>query len=185
MFSEKAFYNPSTRVKDALFLSLIQYIIMMDIHSSLVTFVGDEILLQEEGNRPLRKWSSFVDGKDGFLYGIPNKARVVAKFNTADKSMEFMGTQSEGNYGWECGVLAKNGCINCPPYYHMKMLKINTLDGTVETFNIDLLLPGVGLGSWMSGVVGPDGCIYYMPRSCNHILRVALPFLPEQRCFKS
>jgi hypothetical protein len=36
--------------------------------SYLTTLIGDEI----EGRN---KWSSFVDGGDGFLYGIPFNAR--------------------------------------------------------------------------------------------------------------
>ena len=35
---------------------------------SLTTFIGDEI----QGRQ---KWLAFVDGKNGFFYGIPNNAR--------------------------------------------------------------------------------------------------------------
>ena len=34
---------------------------------SLTTLIGDEI----QGNRQNRKWATFVDGGDGFFYGIP------------------------------------------------------------------------------------------------------------------
>jgi hypothetical protein len=36
--------------------------------SSLTTLIGDDI----QGEY---KWSAFVDGEDGFLYGIPSHAR--------------------------------------------------------------------------------------------------------------
>jgi hypothetical protein len=48
--------------------------------SSLVTFVGEEIKFQEEKfGLCICKWKAFVDGKNGFLYGIPDNARRVAK----------------------------------------------------------------------------------------------------------
>jgi hypothetical protein len=37
------------------------------------------------------KWSAFVDGGDGFLYGIPSNARRVVKFDPLDKSMTEIG----------------------------------------------------------------------------------------------
>jgi len=43
--------------------------------SSLTTLIGNE-------NQGDHKWSSFLDGGDGFLYGIPSYApRRVVKFN--------------------------------------------------------------------------------------------------------
>ena len=53
--------------------------IMME--PSLTTLIGDEIQVNSD------KWSSFVDGKNGFLYGIPSNARRVVKFNPVDKSL--------------------------------------------------------------------------------------------------
>jgi hypothetical protein len=44
--------------------------------SSLTTLVSDEI----QGNAHV-----FVDGEDGFFYGIPCNARRVVKFNPLDK----------------------------------------------------------------------------------------------------
>ena len=45
-------------------------------------------LIEIEGDS---KWSSFVDGNNGFLYGIPSNARRVVKFNPLDKSMTEIG----------------------------------------------------------------------------------------------
>ncbi len=132
--------------------------------SSLVTIVGEKIVLQEERGYKQRypKWSTFVDGKDGFLYGIPCRARRVVKFNPVDKSMELIGPDLGPKTSWNCGVLAKNGCIYCPPdeiYSYddgWKMLKINTHDGTVVTFDTEK-------ATWHSGVLGADNCIYFTP----------------------
>jgi hypothetical protein len=68
--------------------------------SSLTTFIGDEI---QAGHH--KKWSSFVDGKNGFFYGIPFHARRVVKFNPLDKSLTEIGPDlgAVGNK-WHCGV---------------------------------------------------------------------------------
>ena len=55
----------------------INYKIMVE--SYLTTLIGDEI-------RGRGKWSTFVDGEDGFFYGIPSNARRVVKVNPLDKS---------------------------------------------------------------------------------------------------
>jgi outer membrane protein assembly factor BamB len=142
--------------------------------SGLATFIGEKIVCYEErkGRRHISKWSTFVNGKDGFLYGIPCEAHRVLKFNPVDKSMEMIGPDLGGKTSWYCGVLAKNGCIYCPPFAFndsdgMKMLKINTQDGTVVTFDTEP-------GKWRSGALVGDDCIYYMPWGFmeNHVLRV-------------
>ena len=60
--------------------------------SSLTTLIGDEI----EGGM---KWSSFVDGGDGFMYGIPFNARRVVKFNPLNKSLTEIGPDFGGGGG--------------------------------------------------------------------------------------
>ena len=67
--------------------------IMME--PSLTTLID----IGEEGNSFL-EWSSFVDGGDGFLYGIPFNARRVVKFNPLDKSLTEIGPDlGEGGIG--------------------------------------------------------------------------------------
>ena len=53
---------------------------------SLTTLIdiGDEL----QGDD---KWRDFVDGGDGFFYGIPFNARRVVKYNPLDKSFIEMG----------------------------------------------------------------------------------------------
>ena len=155
---------------------------MTNIHSSLVTLVGEKTVLSEEEEDEASsssvededgKWVTFVKGEDGLLYGIPHGARRVVKFNPIDNSMELIGPVLVGQ-DWMCGVLlAKNGIIYCPPhYFNEKMLKISTIDSTVE--EIDVVID-VGLeynAAWLSGAVGPDECIYYMPVQSQYILRL-------------
>ena len=88
------------------------------------------------------KWSAFVDGGDGFFYGIPSNARHVVKFNPPDKLCV-----GDGRNKWICGVRA-------------------TIDGTgVETLD-DIELPETGGRKlWVSGALAQDTNIYYMPYS--------------------
>ncbi len=138
--------------------------------SSLACLIGDPI--KGCGEQTTEKWSRFVKGKDGFLYGIPNQARLVAngfiygipykarrvaKFNPKDKSVQLIGPDLNGS--WCGGVLAKNGCIYCLPADHRQrnVLKINTNDGSVDiSLSVD--------GFWAPGAMDSDGCIYHMPR---------------------
>jgi len=55
-----------------------------DINSCLTSLIGDEI-------KETMRWSTFVDGGDGFLYGIPDHASRVIKFNPLDKSFTEIG----------------------------------------------------------------------------------------------
>ena len=129
--------------------------------SSLTTLVGDNI----EGDE---QWSAFVDGGDGFVYGIPSNARRVVKFNPLDKSLTEIGPDlGEGYDKWRCGVRANNGRIYCAPYAADHILKIDPIQGTVETLeNVR------GSGLWASGALAPDNFIYYMPADALWIMRL-------------
>jgi hypothetical protein len=134
---------------------------------SFTTLIGDDIQGDHE-------CSEFVDGKDGFLYGIPSDARRVVKFNPLDKSLTEIGPDlGEGLMKWYCGVLVKNGSIYCAPYRSNSILKINNNDGTVETLhNVDL--PETSDGLWWSGALAADNNIYYMPSSSRRIMKLNL-----------
>jgi hypothetical protein len=132
---------------------------------SLTTLIGDQI----EG---FDQWSSFVDGKNGFLYGIPSNARRVVKFNPVDKSLTEIGPDlGEGGRKWMCGVLANTGSIYCAPFTAESILKIDTIQGTVETLD-GVELPETGYDLWWSGALAPDNSIYYMPASARRIMRL-------------
>jgi outer membrane protein assembly factor BamB len=133
--------------------------------SSISTLIGDEI----EG---YWKWSEFVDGENGFFYGIPCDARHVVKFNPLDKSLTEIGPDlGEGGHKWLCGVRAKNGSIYCAPFQAGHMLKINTIQGTVETLT-DIEMPETGDFLWASGALAQDNHIYYMPSCARRIMRL-------------
>jgi hypothetical protein len=135
--------------------------------SYLTTLIdnGDEI----QGDY---KWSDFVDGGDGFLYGIPCNARRVVKFNPLDKSMTEIGPDlGEGEYKWRCGVLANNSSIYCAPFRADHVLKIDMIQGTVETLD-NVRLPEIGNDLWKSGALASDNSIYYMPYHARRIMRL-------------
>jgi hypothetical protein len=120
---------------------------------SLATLIDIENEIQGQ-----EKWSSFVDGGDGFFYGIKSLTEI---------GPDFGGSGSK----WRCGVLANTGSIYCAPYGTDHMLKINTNDGTVETLD-NLELPETGGGLWESGALATDNNIYYMPSSARRIMRL-------------
>jgi hypothetical protein len=118
------------------------------------------------------KWSSFVDGGDGFLYGIPSDARRVVKFNPLDKSLTEIGPDlGDGGWKWMCGVRSNDNSIYCAPYRADHILKIDTIQGTVETLD-NVEVPETGDDLWMSGAHAPDNSIYYMPASARRIMRL-------------
>ena len=128
--------------------------------------------LLDIGDKVKEKWNAFVDGGDGFLYGIPSTARRVVKFNPLDKSLTEIGPDlGEGGYKWMCGVLANNSSIYCAPFRARHILKIDTIQGTVETLD-DVELPEMGNCLWESGALAADNSIYYMPASACRIMRL-------------
>ena len=63
-----------------------------------------------------RNWKDFVDGGNGFLYGIPCHARRVIEFNPENKSIKEIGLDlgvEECKY-WN-GIWASIGSIYCAP----------------------------------------------------------------------
>jgi hypothetical protein len=134
--------------------------------SSLTTLIGGD---QIQGNS---KWNDFVDGGDGFFYGIPSSARRVVKFNPLDKSLTEIGPEF-GNRGckWMCGVLANTGSIYCAPFFAEHILKIDTINVTVETLD-DVELPETGSYLWASGALAADNNIYYMPACARRIMKL-------------
>jgi hypothetical protein len=133
---------------------------------SLTTLIGDEI----QGDR---KWSDFVDGEDGFFYGIPSCARRVVKFNPLDKSLTEIGPDFGDDLAkWTCGVRANTGDIYCAPCNAEHILKIKTSDGTVETLENVELPETARNSSWVSGALAQDTNIYYMPYNARRIMKL-------------
>ena len=132
------------------------------------------------------KWSEFVDGGNGILYGIPFNAPRVLQFNVEFKTVKEIGpglgeagSSNDSRRGpckyWK-GILAGNGSIYCVPNHAKHFLKISPREG--RDAKIQVLakrpLPKVrnGYSMWLGGVKAMDGCIYYMPHFANRILKL-------------
>lgn len=142
----------------------------------LTTLLGPNI-------RGDRKWSTFITGKDGNLYGIPFNAPKVVRFNPINKSVEEIGPDLSGEqHKWNCGVLAC-GTIYCAPWssnsrrFHL-ILKIDTNmtdnNGAVDILRIPVLQEfGDDIDKmWSSGALAFDGNIYFMPANVCYILKL-------------
>jgi hypothetical protein len=77
----------------------------------------------------------------------------------------------EDGHKWRCGVLANNCSIYCAPCRADHILKIDTIQGTVETLD-NVRLPETGDHLWESGALAPDNSIYYMPANARRIMRL-------------
>ena len=122
------------------------------------------------------KWSDFVEGDNGFWYGIPYKAQKVFEFNPKDKSMKEIGPDlGDGDGKFTYGIKANNGSIYCIPYFRTEhFLKITPKDGGNAEIKLikDHRLPEEGNKLWYSGALAKDGCIYCMPYNAHFILKL-------------
>ena len=102
------------------------------------------------------KWRGFIDGGDGFLYGIPWNARKVLQIKIVEKSMRKIGPDLDGFGKYWSGVRAANGSIYCVPNRAEHFLKIITKGGGDAEVQIleDLILPEEGGWLWAAGALG-------------------------------
>ena len=124
---------------------------------------------------PYIKWGHFVDGGNGYLYGIPFYARRVLEMNIEDKSIKSIGPLlTEVRY--LNGIRANNGSIYCVPFgcdddYFLKITPKEGGDAEVKILT-DRPLPDSGFKWWREGVLAKDGCIYYLPLRADHVLKL-------------
>jgi len=139
------------------------------------------------------KWSAFVNGQNGFLYGIPYNATKVIEFNPENKSFKEIGPDlGVGGEKYWNGIMADNGSIYCVPYRGKYFLKITPMDGgdaeililkdkeipvptsVIEDRNEDEIdddSDDDDIG-WVTGALANNGCIYYLPYDANRILKL-------------
>ena len=111
------------------------------------------------------KWSDFVDGGNGCLYGIPWNARRVVEFHVEDESIKEIGPDLGNQCGkYINGIKAGNGSIYCMPHNTKDFLKIIPGEGqNAEVKMLHLREQEIPSGDWMTGALANDGCIYYFP----------------------
>ena len=125
-------------------------------------------------NNIFMKWWDCVDGKNGYLYGIPYNARRVLQWNIEDQTCKEIGPDLDNKKNrYINGIMADNGSIYCLSYGSKNILKITPKEGgdaEVEVLE-DQPLPEYG-HRWEAGVLAKDGCIYYLPFLTRRILKL-------------
>ena len=138
----------------------------MRMDNAISTLVGEELLGWCD------KWEGSVPGINGSIYGIPNEADQVVKFNPVDKSITHIGPHFGDRCKWKRGAITASGVIYCSPEGdHRGILKIDTNTDNVTELNRNLLPERAGC-MWLSGAAAPDGRIYFMPYMAHHIMKL-------------
>merc|ERR1712232_653299 len=85
------------------------------------------------------KWSGFVEGEDGFLYGIPNRSNKLLRFDPIEHTATLIPLEDKLHgfnkwwvqlYGlskWVGGVRAQDGFIYLIPHFADQILEISPL----------------------------------------------------------
>lgn len=121
--------------------------------------------------KKLTNYAPYVDGKNGWFYGIPGSSSPgtvfrAIKYNPIDKELIHFGPDlAEFRKNVRHGVLANNGCIYYPPSGG-RVVKIDIVHETAVA--IDVPLEGV----WFSCALSLDGNIYCMPHGVGFILKI-------------
>lgn len=104
----------------------------------------------------------------------------VIKFNPTENSTVFMNSCQRIIEGlWKSAVPASNGCICCVPCNMSdKILKMDTINGTLELIAVEFPNEVYGFGD---GILGLDGCIYYIAYFGHYVLK----FCPEDNSLRS
>ena len=128
--------------------------------NAITTLVGNEL------ERRCNNWGSWKDtlaAPNGSLYGIPESARRVAKFNPLDKSMTDIGPDFVTNgMNWDRGAITDNGVIYCPSLDRRHgILKIDIIPDDVTELNVNLL-PEQGSFKRVSCAAGRSRWIYLL-----------------------
>jgi len=75
------------------------------------------------------KWSGFVEGEDGFLYGMPDQSNELLRFDPINHTATFflLPEEMHGDAKWFGGVRAANGFIYAIPNEADQVLSIAPL----------------------------------------------------------
>jgi len=116
-----------------------------------------------------------VVGNDDCVYGIPNEATRIVKYNPANPDItSIVGDDAQrrrimvycGN-----GVLASGGYIYAVNNVG-QVLQVDTTRNNYYTWIGDQIYSGSGRGrTWGDPIVGIDKCIYWPPLNANRVLK--------------
>ena len=129
--------------------------------------VGDD-LGDEEGNL---KYRGTVVGNDDYLYGIPDGATRIVKFDPSNPdTTSFVGEEAKGWFKCGNGVLAGDGYI----YAANAAGQVLKIDTTISDYTWigDRIFSGFGGDcGWGDPIVGAAKCIYWPPCNANRVLK--------------
>jgi len=116
------------------------------------------------------KYTGFVHGSNGFLYGIPSSSNNVLILNTNNNLVDTTTITNLGNnpLKWNGGAFF-NDKIYCPPFNSNNFLIIDTKTNTVNTSSIS----GFTGENLFKGIVSaPDGYLYSVPFNSSYVAKV-------------
>jgi hypothetical protein len=115
------------------------------------------------------KFGGTVVGNDDYVYGIPNEATRIVKFDpTKPDTTSTVGGEAEKYFMCDKGLLACDGDIYAANQVG-QVLKIDTTSNNY-TWIGDPIYSGNGVG-WGNAIVGDDKCIYWPPYDANRVLK--------------
>lgn len=128
------------------------------------------ILMCDVQNNTNSKWENFVDGGNGYLYGIPSRARRVLQLHVEDNSIQEIGPDLGDEWNkFHRGIKAENGSIYCISSDAMCFLKITPRESQVAEVIVIKYDHTPWEYCWTEGALAKDGCIYY--DGGGHILK--------------
>jgi hypothetical protein len=117
-----------------------------------------------------------VLGTNGKIYCVPRRVNYVGIIdpvtNTFDStSITFTPSQtgvSLTSDAYATGALGSNGNIYFCPYSATKIMRLRTIDNSLNFIDVS----NTSSVNWDGSVCGPDGNVYFLPRSDSRIIRV-------------
>jgi len=116
------------------------------------------------------KYSGTVVGNDECVYGIPDDATHIVKFDPANPdTTSTVGEEAEEQFRCDKGVLGGDGNIYSANGAG-QVLQVDTTSNNC-TWIGDAIYSGYGSEGWGDPVVGADKCIYWPLCNANRILK--------------
>ena len=124
------------------------------------------------------KWYGGLMGTDGCIYGVPQNAEAVLRIDPATNGGEctLHGKYPLGGWKWHGGTVGVDGAIYGVPAHADTVLKITPGDPPTMVEIGSNLRTGKhrtdGKYKFLGGVLGKDGCVYFIPSDSDHVLQI-------------
>ena len=124
------------------------------------------------------KWYGGLMGTDGCIYGVPQNAEAVLRIDPATNGGEctLHGKYPAGGWKWHGGTVGMDGAIYGVPAHADTVLKITPGNPPTMVEIGSNLRTGKhrtdGKYKFLGGVLGKDGCVYFIPSDSDHVLQI-------------